>query len=88
MPNDSTQPATKADVRSVADDVDNLAQATKQTFDRVEADLHTIKTTMATKQQVATILEIVQSIDARNKESQDIPERVERLEDIVLKPHR
>lgn len=96
---DENQPATKADVRSVQDDVDKLAQATAKTFERIEQR-------MATKDDIATIhqrfgslddrigrlergqaaiLSVVQGIDEQLKEFRTHPARIERLEHSVFR---
>jgi hypothetical protein len=51
---------------------DSAMTAIKQTFDQIEER-------MATKDQLARVLEIVQSIDERLKEWQTIPGDVDRL---------
>ncbi len=96
MESNSAKPATKADVAKVSDDVDKLAIATKNTFDRIEAkmatkdDLKAFATkddlkAFATKESQERILSIVESIDQHFKEHRDIPRRVEQLEVDVFK---
>lgn len=87
------QPAKRADVRAVADDVDKLAEASANAFGRFEArlgslehDVREIKRSMATKEQLARLLQIIESIDGRLKDHASLPERVEHLEESVLRP--
>ena len=93
MTTDDKTPATKADVAAVADDIDNLAQATKAGFDKTATkdDLAAMEQRLnqkfATKEQTATVLAIVTSIDEQLKEWKGIPAKVERLHKRIF-PHR
>lgn len=89
--NDDNETATKGDVRRA---VEELAQITSRGFQQTasEKDLENFVTKddlrdfesrlddrFATKQQVETVLEIVQSIDQQLRECKQIPAKVERL---------
>ena len=78
---DDDKPATKADVRAVADDLDKLAQATSTTFDKMDSKIESLKSGQA------AILELVKGIDRQLKEWKHIPAKVERLHQRVFGTH-
>ena len=84
--------ANRADVKAA---VDELAQATKKSFDHIEAkmatkdDLKDFATKddlkkLATKEDFKTILAVVTSIDRELKEHKTHPARIQRLERAVF----
>lgn len=80
---DDAQPATTGDVRRA---VDELARAVKGGFDQHDRRFDQLESDLAgLKQTTVAILQVVESIDGRLRPLQEIPDRVERLEDIVFK---
>ena len=98
--NSDNQPATKADIANLREDIDHLAIATRNTFVSLEKNVSGLKQGQASlekgqaslekgqtslKENQERILSIVESIDNHFKEHRDIPRRVEQLEVDVFK---
>ena len=87
--NDSSQPATRADVN---DAVDELAQITRKQIDRLDGRmdgldqrLNRVESRLGSiERSQSAILDLMKSVDEKLKPLQDLPEQVERLEDAVF----
>lgn len=55
-------------------------------MNNLEETVDNVQQTMATKDQMAMVLQIVESIDQKLKEYRTLPERVEQLERSVFRP--
>src|SRR5688572_3542190 len=80
---EENEPATKKMVWQIQADLDDLAQATAKGSDAVDERFERIEATMATKDQVGNVLEIVQSIDQRLREWGDVGGRLDQVEEDV-----
>ena len=78
IPEDANEPASKADIRMA---VEELAQVTAGQIDRVDEQLASVQQALGSLQRgQKAVLDVLQSIDHRLREWQNVPERLERAE--------
>ena len=81
---DANEPATKSELEDLAHATARGFAAVDKRFEEVDKRFDRIEATMATKDQLANVLEIVKSIDQQLKEHKTHPDRIKRLERSVF----
>ncbi|HLD09434.1 MAG TPA: hypothetical protein VJB68_05255 [Methylophilaceae bacterium] len=78
-------PATKSDLDHLSTELRGEIRDLRTEIEGVDQRVINVENTMATKDQVANVLEIVKSIDEQLKEHKTHPDRIKRLERSVFR---